>query len=368
MIKVVASKEIDTSNMREFADVFLESIEDNGGRVFAVCLSGSHSIFLAGPKSDIDLTFHYIPSLENLLSLTQKRFLFPSSEKLKKIERKTQSKPTYEFAGKEYDPSFIPFFLPTSPSLKQLILGIYNQELDIIHKFMCEIPIFQQDPYGSIRDFISNEFVLSSESIIAYYSKEVDFLFSQIQYRNVDFHERNLIENEKNENNSTNSSNSDKSLTEIIEKNIENNNVSTVSENTTSQEITLINQFVKSFIYAIYAGLSCTHLLKKGEFSRDMWYLYSIYSDLFDPEEKELIRISYEHKTEKKTIDIPLSKLYEMYLTTGKKIKIKLMEPISKSIDNSVFPMKLSAKQYLENAEGLNAIIRRTYGPDLRSG
>jgi|GEM_PF-3972288 len=365
MIKVVPSKEIDTSSMRLFADLFLESFEDNGNRVFAVCLSGSHSITLSAPKSDIDLTFYYIPKIENLLSLTPIKIIYPSSEKLKRNERKTHPQPAYEYDGKEYDPSFMPFFLPTSPSLKQLILGIHNQELDIIHKFMREIPIFQQDPYASIRDFISNELVISSESITSFYSKEVDLLFSQILYhnieRNVEFTQKNLTKKEKNENNS---SNSDKSITEIVE----NNDIKTVSENPSSSEIiselSLVNQLVKSFTYALYSALSCIHLLTKGEFSRDMWYLYSIYSDLFDPQEKELVRISYEHKTEKRIIDMPLFEFYEMYLTLGKNIKIKLTETMSKSLGNSIFPMKLSAKQHLENAEKLNAIIRKTYNLD----
>ncbi len=345
MIKVVACKEMDTSSLREFADAFLESIEDNSNRVYSVCLGGSHSIGLAGAKADIDLTFHYIPSLENVLSLTPRPLTFRASEKIKRIERAPPAPHAYGHAGHEYEPSFVPLFLPTSREPRPIVGGLYSNDWETIDRFVREIPIFQQDPYGVLRDFACSEMAISSDAIIARQSIVMAHHFApllsfSIEQANSETHER--------------ASNASDNFTEIVEK----------TEEQKPQDDAVVSSLARGLVYGVYAGLSCVHVVSKCELSRDMWHLFSVYADAFDAEEKELIRISYEHKVDKRAIDSPSAKHRELYFRLGGSIKAKLAELVAKSAENSSYPRTLTPRQQADNAERLNAIVRKTYGLD----
>ena len=275
---------------------FIEEIKPamNKVNVQAVTVSGAHAKGTVNKDSDVDLNIYYSFNLKDLLSVNAPSLHF---EKANNIEITHGSGTAFfDYEGTEFELNLIPIKTSTNRR-KELINNLYVQKVDFLYKLLNSIEIESTEEWKEFYNTLIYDYQLNKQNIFGYFH---GYMRSQLQK-----HKRRLDGKRR--------------LTESLNKNT-------------------VTPMVKLTIDGVWICLTGIEMLYNQKIRRDFWSLVIKYENMFELKQLEFIEDCYNHKTDKKRIQVKPSTWVYKAMDMRDEIFITLESEIKKALELSTLP------------------------------
>lgn len=313
---MVNANEIDPKLYGEIEAFVAKAMDKSKVDIKGVFLGGSHSKGTSNVNSDIDLQLYVKYPLKSLLGVCPAAVNINTKIKRVTIEGATTF---YIYKGRKYELNIIPLKTPSSTK-KELIYGLYRQNIDVYFKFVKAILVVADKDFLQFREDILTKYHIGKDHVYGYYS---GYMTSQLQK-----HKRR--------------SDAERRATRAMLNND-------------------AMPLVKLTIDGLYMAFSGILLLEEQRISRNFVELYRKYRLELDLEERKFVNDCINRKLHGTPISMPLNEYVTYAMNARDKLFGKLNTRLKAALENSSLPI-LTHSLRKRNERLLNKYVYKIYG------